>query len=56
MGLVSVGYEQFRGFFEYHSNGFPPPCIAGCYSERIPVLHLVGVPHIGLQDKHALLQ
>jgi len=30
--------------------------IAGCYSERIPVLHLVGVPHISLQDKHALLQ
>ncbi|KAF8315670.1 pyruvate decarboxylase [Clavulina sp. PMI_390] len=29
--------------------------VAGCYSERIPALHLVGVPSISLQEGHALL-
>lgn len=29
--------------------------VAGCYSERIPCLHLVGVPSISLQKGHALL-
>lgn len=29
--------------------------IAGCFSERVPVLHIVGVPSTGLQSKKALL-
>ena len=29
MGLVSVGYEQLRGFFEYYSMGSRPPLYSG---------------------------
>lgn len=29
--------------------------IAGAFSERVPVLHIVGVPSIGLQSKKAML-
>ncbi|KAF8315672.1 pyruvate decarboxylase [Clavulina sp. PMI_390] len=29
--------------------------VAGCYSERIPALHIVGVPSTNLQEGHALL-
>jgi len=29
--------------------------IAGCFAERVPVLHIVGVPSTGLQSQHAML-
>lgn len=29
--------------------------ISGCFAERVPVLHIVGTPSIGLQKKKALL-